>query len=147
MSKYYRQQGLQTAAANLGESIIHSSNLNLTEPQKELLCWHYCLGHVGFQTIQFIMHTGALASSESMRCLHNAASKLQPSDLPKCSACQFERQTNHSADKTHPGQLVFIDHFVSTTRGRKFKGYGVKEHHNKSPCGGTSESFRGGMLG
>ena len=163
MSKCYRHQGLQTAAANLGESIIHSNNLNLTEPQKELLRWHYRLGHIGFRTIQFIMRTGALASSEGMRRLHNAASKIQPSDLPKCSACQFGRQTNRSvpgskssaikdrsgilsADKTHPGQLVFIDHFVSTTRGRKFKGYGVKEPNSKSPRGGTSESFRGGCI-
>ena len=90
------------------------------------------IGHVGLRTIQFIMQTGMLASSESERRLHKAASKLSQQDLPKCSACQFGRQTGRpvtgkvtsivkdragilSADQTHPGQLVFIDHFVCTT--------------------------------
>ena len=117
-------------AANLGESVVSLQNQNLSEPQKELLRWHYRLGHVGFRTNQFIMRTGALASSESKRRLHKAASKLSHQDLPKCSAWQFGRQTSRpvpgkvtsivkdragilSADKTHPGQLVFIDHFVT----------------------------------
>ena len=121
------------------------------------------LGYVGFCTMQTIMRTDNLASSESMCHLHNAASKLLPQDLQKCSTCQFGLQTNQSvpgsmssaikdrpgilsADEIHPGQLVFIDNFVSTTRGQKFKGYGIKEPNSSSNCGGNWESYRGGCI-
>ena len=107
------------------------------------------------------MRSGALAGSESKRRLHKAASKLSHQDLPKCSACQFGRQTSRpvpgkvtsivkdrsgilSADKTHPGQLMFIDHFVCTTRGRTFKGYGIKS--SSSTTRRAPESYRGGCI-
>jgi hypothetical protein len=34
---------------------ISQANHNLSEPQKELLCWHYPLGHVGFCRVQFLL--------------------------------------------------------------------------------------------
>ena len=140
-STCFRKQAIAQVAANLGESVVHLNNQNLNEPQKELLRWHYRLGHAGFRTIQMLMKSGVLAATEGARRLHTAASKLLHSDLPKCSACQFGRQTSRpipskrttairdragilSADQTQPGQLVFIDHFVCTTRGRKFSGFG-----------------------
>ena len=37
----------------------------------------------------------------------------------------------------HPGQLVFLDHFICSTRGRKIKGYGIKSRSKtNSYCGG-----------
>lgn len=143
-------------------STTHASNGNLNEPQKELLRWHYRLGHVGFRTIQFIMRTGVLASSEGMRRLHTAAARLIPQDLPKCAACQFGRQTSRplpgkiskvvkdragilSADQLKPGQRVFIDHFVCSTRGRRIKGYGIKDSKSP-PRGSPTESYSGGCL-
>jgi len=36
-----------------------------------------------------------------------------------------------SADQTRPGQRVFVDHFVCSTQGRKFKGYGIKSTSGK----------------
>ena len=107
------------------------------------------------------MRTGTLASSESERRLNKAASKLSHQDPPKCSACQFGRQTSRpvpgkvtsivkdragilSADQTNPGQLVFIDHFVCTTCGRTFKGYGIKS--SSSTTRRALEAYRGGCI-
>ena len=87
--------------------------------------------------MQFIMQNGSLATSQAMGSLHTCAAKLMVKDLPKCSACQFGRQTNQSkpgkvttsvrerkgitsADKTHPEDRVFIDHFVYSMRQRMF---------------------------
>ena len=157
-STCYRKKAVHEAAASLGESITHHCNFNLSEPQKELLRWHQRLGHVSLKTVQFILRTGALAKSDSMRRLHSAASKIQTNDLPKCSSCQFGKQTNRakpgrklevvkdrsgitSANKLHPGELVFIDHFVSTTRGRKIKGFGIKGGSSN-----TSSSHKGGLI-
>ena len=137
----FKQEEINKLTVNYAESITatHSENHNLPEPHKELLRWHYRLGHIGLRTVQFLMRSGALATSQSKQSLHTQAVKIPVHDLPKCAACQFGRQTNHavpgkvskvikdrvgimSADKLQPGQRVFIDHFVCSTRGRKQAG-------------------------
>jgi len=75
-------------------STTHAQNLNLSEPQKELLRWHYKLGHIGLQAVQFLMRQGALASTEAMCRLHSRVAQLKHADLPKCSACMFGKQTS-----------------------------------------------------
>ena len=165
ISTCFRYNGLQDAAANYTESVsaTHAQNHNLSEPQKELLRWHYRLGHIGLRTIQFILRTGVLASSASMRRLHTAAARIPPHDLPKCAACQFGRQTSRpvpgkvhktvkdragilSADKFAPGQQVFIDHFVCSTRGRRIRGYGIRDPSGKSPARSKKDSYSGGCM-
>ena len=68
------------AGLSLTISIVSSSNVNLSEPQKELLWWHYHLGHLGFKKIQFIMQSGVLAHSKQTQHLHTAVCKLK--ELP-----------------------------------------------------------------
>ena len=34
---------------------ISRNNQNLSPPQKELLLWHYCLGHLGLQHVQSLL--------------------------------------------------------------------------------------------
>ncbi len=63
---------------------VSSANLNLTKPEKELLRWHYHLGHFGYQKIQQLMKSGVLSHSPATRSLHTAASKIQ--NPPKCAA-------------------------------------------------------------
>ena len=46
---------------------VHETNHNLSEAEKELLRWHYCLGHIGFKKIQFLLRTGVLSQRESSR--------------------------------------------------------------------------------
>ena len=38
-------------------SEVHETNHNLSEAEKELLRWHYRLGHIGFKKIQFLLRT------------------------------------------------------------------------------------------
>ena len=159
----FRRDSVHRVAANFSETIsaTHTENFNLSEPQKELLRWHNKLGHVGMKTVQFILRTGALATSESMRRLHTRAANLSHSELPKCAACQFGKQTSRpvpgktsriikdragilSADQVQPGQRVFVDHFICSTRGRQIRGHGIRDP--KSPVRTKMESYSGGCL-
>ena len=107
------------------------------------------------------MRQGALAATEGLRRLHSSAAQLKPQDLPKCAACMFGKQTNRtvpgkkwnmvkdragilSADQNRPGQRVFVDHFVCSTRGRRIQGHGIK--HSKSVVRNCNESYCGGCL-
>jgi hypothetical protein len=36
-------------------SVVSDANLNLSEPEKELLRWHFRLGHLSFRKIQFLL--------------------------------------------------------------------------------------------
>ena len=52
-SQAYHQSAMPAAAEGLSTTIttVNDANFNLSEPEKELLRWHYRLGHVGFQKI------------------------------------------------------------------------------------------------
>ena len=134
MTICHNPHSLHELAVNFSENITttHANNFNLSEPHKELLRWHYRLGHVGLRTIQFILRTGALAKTHAMQRLHKRAANVPPHDLPKCAACQFGKQTYRSvpgkrtrvikeregilsAEKLQPGERVFVDHFNCST--------------------------------
>ena len=51
-------------ALSMTLSVVSDSNVNLSEPQKELLHWHFRLGHLNFKCILFVMQSGALAVSQ-----------------------------------------------------------------------------------
>ncbi|KAI2508102.1 hypothetical protein MHU86_6275 [Fragilaria crotonensis] len=69
---------------------VHERNLNLNEAEKELLRWHYRLGHVGFKKVQFILRSGVVSKTEESRRLQTAACRL--TSFPKCAACQYGKQ-------------------------------------------------------
>ena len=48
--------------AALNACVTKEANQNLTPPQKELLKWHYRLGHLGLQRVQALLRSGALGS-------------------------------------------------------------------------------------
>jgi hypothetical protein len=56
-------------------SVVSNENINLTESEKVLLCWHFCLGHLSFHKVQFLMCSGVLASSKASR-LHGRLSTV-----------------------------------------------------------------------
>ena len=70
-------------------SAVSPSNSNLSEAEKELLRWHFKLGHIAFTKVQALMRTGVLSHSEGTRRLHRAAANL--STAPKCAACTFAK--------------------------------------------------------
>ena len=131
-------------------STVSAHNMNLTDPQKELLRWHYRFGHVDIRRVQFVMRTGILATSPAKRRLHAAASKLRPT--PKCAACQFGKQVRKttpgkrtttvpagkiSKDSLFPGQEVSVDHFVCSTKGRLWTSRGKSK---------SEDLYHGGAL-
>jgi hypothetical protein len=131
-------------------STVAAENINISEPEKELLRWHYRLGHLDFKKIVFLFRSGILSHVESTRRLHASASKLTA--FPKCAACQFGKQCRRTApgttttavqdragvlkkDHLVPGQRVSVDHFVCHTKGRLFTSKG-KTSDDSMYCGG-----------
>ncbi|KAI2491142.1 hypothetical protein MHU86_23428 [Fragilaria crotonensis] len=140
-SQAYRQPAVLPAAECLNSTItaVNDANFNISEPEKELLRWHYRLGHMGFQKIQFLMRSGVLTKSNNKRKLHQAACSM--TNLPKCAACQYGKQHRRPTpgrtstvvrDRAGilkdghlvPGQQVSVDHFISSTKGRLFSSAG-----------------------
>ena len=133
-------------------SVVKSSNINLTEPEKELLRWHYRLGHVGMSKIQWLFRLGVLASSEKQRRLQASAAKLTHG--PLCTACQYAKQrrkTTPGTTKTvikqesnslkrnelFPGSEISVDHFFCNPLGRLLHTYGKEKADAK---------YRGGCI-
>lgn len=59
-----------SSAHELNLCVTDLTNPNLNEAQKGLLRWHFRLGHLNFESIQLILHSGALAASKGQRSLH-----------------------------------------------------------------------------
>ena len=137
-------------ALNLTISTVSEANGNLSEAQKELLRWHYRLGHLSMKRVQHLLRTGALAHTEGARRRQAAACKV--TDIPMCSACQYGKQRrrttpghthkptdkvgNLKKDQLFAGQKVSVDHFVCSTRGRLPHTFG-KEDHRQRYTGGA----------
>lgn len=122
-------------------------NQNLSEAQKELLRWHFRLGHKSFTDIQALLKTGALASTEGAKQLHRNASVCK---IPSCASCSFGKQTRLSSPGRHtvpddtagnltkgdllPGQRVSVDHFKGGVKGRLYESKG-KTHPDQMLSG------------
>lgn len=132
-------------------SLTESQNCNLTDAEKELLRWHYRLGHIGMQRIQWLFRQGVLSGSERQRRLQIAASKLSKGTM--CTACQYAKQRRRpepgtvrrvvptesgllKQDQLFPGQRVSVDHFHASVSGRRLETYG-KEPEDRRYVGGA----------
>ena len=154
-STVYRLPRVQESAQafNVTLNEVHKENMNLSNAEKELLRWHYKLGHLSFKRIQFLLRTGVLAMALSTRALHTAASRIK--EPPKCAGCLFGKQTvtpvarregpqlvtDHCQPildgKMLPGQQVSVDHFMCST-------YGMKEGSRSKPT--QHNCYTGGAL-
>ena len=65
--------------------ITDEANQNLTNNQKNMLQWHWKLGHVGFQQLQWIGRQGWLGSHGQ----NFGKTTVAP---PKCDSCKFGNQ-------------------------------------------------------
>jgi Reverse transcriptase (RNA-dependent DNA polymerase) len=146
----YRSKGIMQSIDYLNLCVTDSKNQNITESQKELLRWHFRLGHIRFESVQMLLRSGVLAVSEAMKALHRAAAKAE---LPRCASCQFGKAKvkpspgkprptepdNSGAlrkDKLLPGQQVSVDHFVGGPKGRLYTSKG-KTDSGKMYAGGA----------
>jgi len=125
-------------------SVLSDNNKNLSALQKELLRWHYRLGHVNFQTLQWIGR---------QRILEEYGTKWGSTTINPliCEDCQYGKQartprkssTSKSKneevlykEKLNPGDLIFSDQFESSMGGRYYNDQGkIKKHHEYK--GGT----------
>ena len=128
------QHDKEAAVAAYNGCVTDETNQNVSEGQKELLRWHFRLGHVSMQTIQQLLRSGALGQSR----LHTSAAKCE---LPKCAACAYGKAKRRATRPGHrggsrsdsgsiktddlsPGQRVSVDHFKVSKRGRLFTSRG-----------------------
>ena len=149
-------------------TLVSKTNHNISESEKELLRWHYRLGHVSIRRVQWMMRHGILATTERARRLHDQASKLARGIL--CAACQYAKQRRRPApstvkraipeetglltkDKLFPGQTVSVDHFHANPPGRLLNTYGKESSDKKYHNGclfvdhGTAYTFVGLQVG
>lgn len=120
--------------ASLNLCVTDETNQNLTEAQKEYLHWHFRLGHLCSDTIQFLLRQPSFGTSQKIR----AASRCTP---PKCAACEYgkphrkplqaststptpEKEGGVKANDLYPGSGVSVDHFVSKVPGRLYTSRG-----------------------
>jgi hypothetical protein len=112
-------------------SVAHETNQNLSKSQKELLTWHWKLGHCNFSWIQ------RLASdpmSEKRRKILDSSNPISTVKSPYCAACMFSKMKRKSppgniggkpppemkirAGDLRPGDCVRVDQYVSSVPGR-----------------------------
>jgi GAG-pre-integrase domain/Zinc knuckle len=112
--------------------LIDESNQNLSNSQKELLRWHFRLGHLNFASVQSVLRSGVVGYNP----ITKSASKCEH---PKCASCRFGKARKNPTGSTHttltnhaslkegdlkPGQRVSMDHFSVTEKGRLFDSKG-----------------------
>ena len=102
--------------------VTNKANQNLTPSQKELLQWHFRLGHIGFQHVQWLIRTGRLKVQGNPKAVANC-------EGPKCAACEFGTGHRHpnkintikknpmkeqelKKDHLLPVQMMSADHYI-----------------------------------
>jgi len=117
--------------------IIAEENANITAAQKELLLWHFQLGHVGMGWVQTLMQNrkaehGTEAYPPILPTKHD---KAKSCDKPCCEACLLGKQHQLTPgsvtvkakpememairrDNLMPGDCISLDQFESSARGR-----------------------------
>ena len=70
-------------------TVVDDANKNLTNNEKELLRWHYKIGHFDMSTIQGTMRTGRNEEPPIIKPSFSGASSVKH---PICSSCQLGKQ-------------------------------------------------------
>ena len=130
------------------KALIDDVNYNLTKSQKELLLWHFRLGHLGQAWIQDLMKKIKTGSGETEEPV--IPTTEYPGSCPrvKCPACQMGKQhvkTSNSRtivtnkdlemavkrDDDEPGKHVSLDQVVCKVPGRLPNSYGKEVDSNR----------------
>jgi hypothetical protein len=138
-------------------SVGEETNQNLTGSQKELLNWHWRLGHIGFQWLQTLMRPRNAIKTNSYLLpplIPSKCATTKSCSPPLCAACQLGKMgrrnpgtsTEHKKPEKFmalkdgdllPGQCVSLDQYESEkVRGRLPHTRG-KEKKEEQYCGGT----------
>jgi hypothetical protein len=152
---YEERVGFKAEAESVFLSVADESNQNITMSQKELLQWHWRLGHAHFKWIQRLASTPRKSPEglEGKPVLRTRNKSVSSCPAPLCAACQMSKQTRRNPEvkigspipekemslkrgDLQPGDMVSIDQYVSTVPGRLPKTYG-KEPKKDKYSGGT----------
>ena len=147
-------------------SVLEETNQNITAAQKDLLLWHFRLGHMGFQRLQQLMRSRTVEaldhhiiksekkSSKSITvdpCIVPKNPSTRTCKPPLCAACQIARAKRRPTDVStttihqeallkvkdlEPGARVSVDQYESAVRGRLATSRG-KESFGHKYAGGT----------
>ena len=132
-------------------SVADETNQNLTSAQKELLLWHWKLGHANFQWVQTLCRDPA--TTRRRFALATKHPKVSSCALPTCAACMLGKQTRRQPgtntgalvkgkemmlrrEHLQPGDCVSLDQYESSIPGRLPHTYG-KEKKDDQYNGGT----------
>ena len=125
---------------SLTAQVEDETNQNLSNGQKALLMWHQKLNHVGYSYVHWLAKAGFLGNKAKL-----ISAALQGS-LPICATCQFAKQERRSKGTTltkvrkdkqyglqrevlKPGQVIAMDHYVHSVKGRAANLFGSSGCH------------------
>ena len=113
------------------DSLLHEDcNQNLTRPQKDLLHWHWRLGHASQRRVQSLMRKHPVTCKQVIVPRERKAASC---DHPMCTACHLTKATRNQAhlpprqpapimairqSDLRPGDCVSVDQYVCPIRGR-----------------------------
>ena len=142
-------------------SVAEETNQNITQAQKELLLWHWRLGHIGFELVQRMISSTKMFKKSSVSddsesegrvgCIEVKHALAATCPHPVCAACKCakgqvkganvdvstrKRSNVMNADKLVPGQEIHLDQYESAVRGRLPTSRG-RESFGSRYCGGT----------
>ena len=155
-------QDSSAGCCNLNSSIhtLDEDNENLTPAQKELLLDHQRLGHINMSHLKTLYKDHKVTcefdgctQDDEPACLPSRHQAITTCSAPLCFACQqakaHKRPTGvkHnsdvstrsgilSRDKLYPGDLISVDQYQSSIKGRLSNTTG-READSKKYCGGT----------
>ena len=121
------------------------SNRNLTQKQREALLWHWKLGHCALRTVGKLSVDGVIKKGLGPACKELLCEACRLARAKKCSVGHREdvqvptnRDTRRKIRENHllPGQVVSMDQYQSTIRGRLTTTHG-KEKVKDQFVGGT----------
>ena len=142
----YAEDKIPAMIGQMYMCVTSPTNKNLTSGQKELLKWHYRLGHMGFQKMQLLARRGILPERLARVKLeiNSDKNKVTRVDIPKCSACLYAQQVPTSTGRVtrkdypskdggksslkhgdlQPGLTISVDQYESRVRGRTWTSRG-----------------------
>ena len=145
-----RLRSARQRSTSLTANVLDDGNHNLTASQKELLLWHFRLGHFNLPWIQSLTR---VREGDLYPILPTKGRTTSSCELPKCAACcvgKMQRRADEASKEKkvrardgilkegqlEPGSLVHVDQFVSSVRGRLPHTKG-KEKEGDRFVGGT----------
>jgi hypothetical protein len=92
---FHLQHAGAMAASISDDAVLKQANSNLSPEQKELLLWHYRLGHIGISRVQSLLQkprTNSFDDSQS-RLISPSNNKSSHCHAPLCSSCQYTKRS------------------------------------------------------